>query len=194
MRDNAAFRTGILVLFLAVIALGCQKTGVNAANENSNKAAETVGSLPVWDADFLVNAEKWESRQRGLTQTALNRARGADVQSYAQMVMEDHARTLQQLTDLMKKKGVSRPDLASEEELEGAHRLDSVSGTAAFDREYLSVMAAETEQTLRLFTTAAETADDREVRAYASAVLPVIQKEQRQAADLEQKLAKTQSK
>ena len=109
MRDHAALRTGILVLFLAVTAAGCQKTGVNAANENSQKASETVGSLPVWDADFLVDAEKWESRQRGLTQAALNRARGADVQSYAQMVMDDHARTLQQLGDLMKKKGSAGP-------------------------------------------------------------------------------------
>jgi putative membrane protein len=193
MRNHATLRSGILVLFLAVIAAGCQKTGVNAANENSNKESVTVGSLPVWDADFLVDAEKWESRQRGLTQAALNRARGADVQSYAQMVMDDHSRTQQQLADLMKKKGVSRPGLATEEELEGSHRLDSVSGTDAFDHEYLSVMAADTEQTLRRFTAAAETADDREVRAYASAVLPVIQKEQRQSADLEQKLAKPRS-
>jgi predicted outer membrane protein len=149
-----------------------------------------AGSLHVWDRDFLLSAEKWEISQRSLGQTALQRARGADVQGYAHMVVDDHARTLQQLKDLMKKKGVSQPGLATEADVEGAHRLDSVSGAADFDREYISLMTADTQQWLKRFNQAAETADDRAVRAYASAVVPILEKEQQQAADLEKKMSK----
>jgi len=124
---------------------------------------------------------------------ALDRARGSDVQSYARMVVDDHRRTLQQLRDLMSKKSVSRPGLGTEATAEGEYRLDSVSGTSAFDHEYMSLMAAETEQTLGRFKQAAETADDREVRAYASGVLPVIEREQRKATEIEKKLSQPQS-
>jgi putative membrane protein len=180
----------MFVFFLAIIAAGCQKTGVQAGNDNSTGTPVGTGSLPVWDQDFLSNAEISEIRQLSLSKVALDRARGSDVQAYAHMVVDDHTRTSQQLRDLMKRKGVSRPGSATEANAEGEYRLDSVSGTAAFDHEYMSLMAAETEQTLNRFKQAAETADDREVRAYASAVLPVVERERDQAAELEKKLSK----
>jgi putative membrane protein len=188
MRGHPTVRTVMFVFFLVIIAAGCQKTGVQAGNDNSNGTPAGAGSLPVWDQDFLSNAEKSEIRQLSLSKVALDRARGSDVQAYARMVVDDHTRTLQGLRDLMNRKGVSRPGAATEANAEGEYRLDSVSGTAAFDHEYISLMAAETEQTQSRFKQAAETADDREVRAYASAVLPVIQRERDKAADLEKKL------
>jgi len=155
--------------------------------------AVQASSLHVWDRDFLLSAEKWEISQRSISQTALERARGADVQDYAHMVVDDHARTLPQLTALMKNKGVSQPGLATEAAVEGAHRLDSVSRAADFDHEYISLMTADTQQWLKRFSKAADTADDREIRAYASAVVPILQKEQQQAANLEKKFAKQRS-
>jgi putative membrane protein len=183
----------MFVLFLAIIAGGCQKAGVQARNDTSNGTDAGADSLPVWDQDFLSNAEKSEIGQLSLSKVALDRARGSDVQAYAQMIVGDHGRILQQLRDLMNKKGVARPGAATEANAEGEYRLDSVAGTAAFDDEYISLMAAETEQTLGRFRQAAETADDREVRAYANAVLPVIEKERQKAAELEKKLAEPRS-
>jgi putative membrane protein len=178
----------MFMFFLAIISAGCQKTGVQAGNDESNGTPVGTGSLPVWDQDFLANAEKSQIRQLSLSKVALDRARGSDVQAYAQMVVDDHTRTSQQLRDLMNRKGVSRPGAGTEANAEGEYRLDSVSGTAAFDHEYISLMAAETEQTLNRFEQAAETADDREVRAFAVAVLPVVRRERDEAADLEKKL------
>jgi len=178
-----------LILLVLVIG-GCQKPSVQAANDDAEKGNSVLGTLPVWDRDFLLNAEKWEIQQQSLSRAALNRARGADVQGYARTVVDDYSRTLQQLRDLMQKKGVSQPGLETEADVQGAHRLDSVTGAEDFDREYITVMAAETQQTLARFRQAAETADDREVRAYASAVLPVVERQQEKAADLEKKLSK----
>ena len=179
-----------LLVFLSIATAGCEKRSVQAANDSAENGNAVLGALPVWDRDFLLNAEKWEVAQRSLSQTALNRARGADVQNYAHTVVDDYSRTLQQLRDLMQKKGVSQPGLQTEADVEGAHRLDSVSGAQDFDREYMTIMAAETQQTLARFRQAAETADDREVRAYASAALPVIERAQQRAAELEKKLSK----
>jgi len=185
---NHSFYAVALALLLALASAGCQKTGVQAGNESTPNPG-TAPPLPVWDQDFLVNAQKAEIRQASLSRTALDRAYGPDVQSFARMVVDDHTHTLQQLTRLMNKKGVSQPGTGPEANAEGKYRLDSVSGSA-FDDEYISLMAAETQQNVARFSQAAETADDREVRAYASAVLPLFKREQQKAADLENKLSK----
>jgi putative membrane protein len=189
MKDHSAVFVMALVLLLEIVPAGCQKTGVQAGNESTSKPGAAGPSLPVWDQDFLVNAQKAEIRQGSLSRVALDRAYGADVQSFARMVVDDHTKTLQQLTSLMNRKGVSEPGTATEASAEGKYRLDSLSGSA-FDDEYISLMAAETQQNVQRFSQAAETADDREVRAYASSVLPLLEREQRKAADLEAKLSK----
>jgi putative membrane protein len=185
---NHSFCAMALVLFLAMAPAGCQKTGVQAGTESTPNPGRGAPALPVWDQDFLVNAQRAETRQGSLSRTALNRAYGPDVQSFARMVVDDHTHTLQQLTRLMNKKGVSQPGTASEASAEGKYRLDPLSGTD-FDQKYISLMAAETQQNVERFSRAAETADDREVRAYASSVLPLFEKEQQKAADLEKKMS-----
>jgi putative membrane protein len=189
MKDHSTFLVMALVLLLAIVPAGCQKTEVQAGNESTPNPGATGPSLPVWDQDFLVNAQKAEIRQRSLSRVALNKAYGADVQSFARMVVDDHTRTLQQLINLMNKKGFSQPGTATEASAEGTYRLDSLSGSA-FDDEYISLMAAETQQNVERFRQVAETADDREVRAYASAVLPLFERERQKAADLEKKSSK----
>jgi putative membrane protein len=185
---NHSFCAMALVLLLAIVPAGCQKTGVQAGNQSTSNPGAAAPSLPVWDQDLLVNAQKAEIRQCSLSRAALDRAYGADVQSFARTVVDDHTRTLQQLTSLMNKKGVIQPGTTPEASAEGKYRLDSLSGSA-FDDEYISLMAAETQQNVERFRKAAETADDREVRAYASSVLPLFEREQRKAADLEKKLS-----
>lgn len=187
MRSHSIAWTLGLVFFLAVVAAGCRKPGVQAANDNNAKASAPAGSLPVWDRDFLVAAEKNEVEERSLSQVAWNQARSADVKEYARAVMADHAQTLEQLRDLMKRKGAVAPGTSTEATAEGAYRLDSLSG-ATFDHEYISLMSAQTQEAVSRFRHAAETADDPEVRAYASSVLPVLVREQQQAADLEKNL------
>jgi putative membrane protein len=188
MKNYSSFCVMALGLLVAIVPAACQKTGVQAGNENTANPVAAKPPLPVWDQDFLVNAQKAEIRQGSLSRAALERAYGADVQSFARMIVDDHTRTLQQLTSLMNKKGVSQPGTATEASAEGKYRLDSLSGSA-FDDEYISLMAAETQQNVERFSRAAETADDREVRAYASSVLPLLEKEQQKAADLEKKLS-----
>src|SRR5207302_10378938 len=139
------------------------------------------GGVPVWDHEFLINASQAEERQESLSRVALQRAYGSAVQDFARTVADDHARTLQQLADLMRRKGVSAPGALPEAQVEGVYQLDSLNGDA-FDRKYIPLMSAEMQQMVTRFRQAGETADDREVRAYASATLPVFEREQQKAA------------
>jgi putative membrane protein len=188
MRIHPGFWTAALVLFLSGIAPGCQKTGVQAANDNVANPLKAAPPSIISDRDFLVGAEKTEVRERSLSQVAWDRALSADVKEFARAVIENHEQSLQRLRDLMNRKGLSQPPSVPEAAVEGTYRLDSVSG-AAFDHQYISLMTAEIQQAIGRFKLATETATDPEVRAYAVAVLPVLESEQQKAADLEKKLA-----
>lgn len=188
MKRHLKFSAALFALLLAVFAVACQKQGVEAANDKSNAVPMATPSLPIWDRDFLVQTAKTEIRERSLSQVAWNRALSADVKEYARTVMDDHAQTLQQLQDLMNRKGLSQTPSVPEASVEGTHELDAVSGSE-FDHQYIALMTAEMQQAIGRLRQAAETTEDREVRAYASAVLPMFEREQQQAFDLEKKLA-----
>src|SRR5579883_2040953 len=103
-----------LVLFLAIVTAGCQKSGVQAAKEESAENPAATNTPPVWDRDFLEKVQAAEIRQGSLSRVALKRAYGADIQRYARTVVDDHNQTLQQLKDVMNKKGIGQPGLATE--------------------------------------------------------------------------------
>ena len=187
MRIHSGFWTAALVLFLAGIALGCQKTGVEAAKDGGATPPTAAPPSLVADRDFLIGAEKTEVRERSLSQVAWDRALSADVKEFAHAVIDNHEQSLQQARDLMNRKGWSQSPSVPEASIEGTYRLDSVG--ADFDHQYISLMTAETQQAIGRFKLATETSDDPEVRAYAGAVLPVLEREHQEAADLEKKLA-----
>ena len=187
MRIHSRFWTAALVLFLAGIALGCQKMGVEAAKDNGATPPKAEPPSLIPDRDFLVGAEKTEVRERSMSQVAWDRALSADVKEFARAVIDNHEESLQQARDLMNKKGWGQPPSVPEASVEGTFRLDSAG--ADFDHQYISLMAAETQQAIGRFKLATETTDDSEVRAYANAVLPVLEQERQEAADLEKKLA-----
>jgi putative membrane protein len=188
MKIHSTSWTVMLVLFLALLPAGCQKQGVQAANDNGANAGQAKPSLLIWDRDFLVGAAKLEARERSLSRVAWDRAVSADVKEYAHAVMDNHADSLRRLRDLMNQKGLDQAPAIEEAKFEGEYRLDRLSG-AAFDHEYISFMSADTQQAVTQFRQASETADDPDVRAYARAVLPVLVGEREKAADLEKKLA-----
>ena len=80
------------------------------------------------------------------------------------------------------------PALAEGDKLEAANRLRRLSGSA-FDHEFISLMAAEQQQAIADFRSAADTAGDPEIRSYAGAVLALLRKDFDTAVTLEKKLA-----
>src|SRR6516165_7782647 len=149
MRIHSGFWTAALVLFLAGIALGCQKTGVEAAKDGGATPPTAAPPSLVADRDFLIGAEKTEVRERSLSQVAWDRALSADVKEFARAVIDNHEQSLQQARDLMNRKGWSQSPSVPEASIEGTYRLDSVG--ADFDHQYISLMTAETQQAIGRF-------------------------------------------
>jgi len=174
----------LLSVFLAVFSTGCGKSGVQAARENDLTPQKI---LSIDDQKFLDETEKAGIRQNTLAQQAVRRSKSAETQAFATKVTNDMSVVLTELKDLMKAKHLGEPAAFAEEaHSEEVARLNSVPDDA-FDREFVALMAVQTQDTSRMFDSAAQTAADPDVRRYASRNLPAVQANYGKATDLQQK-------
>ena len=183
-------RVNLLIVLFAVVFLvasaGCQRSGVQAARENDPTPQKI---LSIDDQKFLHTAERSLIRQNTFAQIAIQRSRNASIQAFATKVSNDMSVALTELKDLMKAKHMEEPaGFASEVHSESAERLRNASDDA-IDHEFVSLMAAEQQDAVRIFDSAAQTAADPDVRNYAKRVLPSLQADYDKVTDLQKKLA-----
>jgi putative membrane protein len=178
----------LILVFAGVLAAGsagCGKSGVQAAREPDLTPQQI---LSIDDQKFLDDAEKAEIKQNTLADLALQRSKGPEIQGFATKVSNDMRLALSELTDLRKAKHLAEPaDLAAEVHSHEAFRLDHASDSAV-DHEFVSLMAAEGQDIVRIFDSAANTAADPDVRNYASRALPSLRANYDKASELEKKL------
>jgi putative membrane protein len=175
------------VAALALVTASCQKPEVHAQRE-ADPALTSKEILSMDDQNFLINAEKSEIRRSAFAKSALEKSANIDIQKFARRVQEQSERDLQELRTLMTTKKIpSPPGLAEEIELESTSRLHLLSGSA-FDDEFLSLMTADQQESISSFDSAANTASDPDIRAYAARVLPSLRKDFDTTDALEKKI------
>jgi putative membrane protein len=141
------------------------------------------------DQQFLDMAAQTDMLEAHLGQMAANQAAGQDVKDYANMLVTDHTGDYQQLTALAAKDGLTVPTA-----IDAAHNkmiapFEKLKG-AAFDSRYLHEMIAGHTEAIGVYTKESTDAQNADVKAYASATLPTLQKHLDGAKDLAKKPSK----
>jgi predicted outer membrane protein len=194
MKVHSALVTGFMLALCVMFLAGCQKSGVEAGNVSPSGPTAATSSVPgseeelLGQRSFVTDAAKSLTRMQSLSGVALKRATKLNVREYAQRTLDNYTGALQQLSDLMKKKGMSQPVSLPELKIEAANRLQYIPA-GAVDAEFISLMTAEQQQVIASFQRASEAAGDPDVRAYAKGVLPVLQKDYTDASGIENSLA-----
>ena len=83
---------------------------------------------------------------------AIDESTNPDVKNYAQDVIKDSSKALQDVADWMNKKGVSQPPSLPDVKDEAIARLKGLS-SGAVDYEFIALMAAEHQTVLARFRT-----------------------------------------
>jgi putative membrane protein len=190
-----ALRTSRLrmILFIGMLAtvgvVACQRHGesrVQAAGEENKPAVGQIAAISPADKTFIVDAEKLSIQERYLGRLAREKSQDDAVKNYAQMVVNDHNRALQNLVGLMQQKGISQPTGLPESREEALDELKGLSGSA-FERKFIVVMIHENEKNVDLFTQELNTVRDNDVRKYAADLLPVLKNDLQKALQLQEK-------
>jgi len=186
MNIRACFVLFAIAVLAAFGASSCEKSGTEAARENTDLTSQKI--LSIDDDDFLTKAEKAEITQTTLSSVALDKSDNEDVRQFARRVITNYERALADLRGLMKAKNKADSSAGIEDlRLEAMNRLQGLSGSA-FDHEFVSLMAAEQQETLATFNSAAETAADPDIRNYANGVLRLLREDFDSAVALEKKI------
>ncbi len=175
--------TGVLSVLLSIALFGCQRSGENVQAARDNKTV-----LSDSDKNFLMKAEKDNIAEQEIGRFAAEKTQNKDVKDYAQMLVDDHTKALNDLVDLMNKKGMAQPNGLPKVEHDAMNKLNGLSG-ADFDREFINMMVEDHQKAVSEFRQEKDMAQDKDVKSYADNVLPVLEKHLQKAQELQRNLA-----
>jgi len=165
---------------IAALALGlsqgalAQSTATSPSTSSANKPMATQSSnLSHGDRKFIENAAEGGMAEVQLGKLAEQKAASDQVKQFGKRMADDHQKANEQLKKIAANKGVNLPtDLSSSDRRE-YDKLQKKSG-ADFDREYMKEMVSDHKKDVKEFESAAKSANDPEIKSFASTTLPTL--------------------
>lgn len=144
-------------------------------------------ALPQEDQSFLENAIQGSYAEIEGSELALEKSEDAGVRDFAQMMIKDHRKMVDEASKLASDKGMSPPDGPSVMQTTEITALKALTG-GAFDAMYVNrIGVAAHESTIEMFEEASGTAQDPDVQAMISKTLPKLREHLEMARTLDQK-------
>ena len=169
-----------IVSTVSCLALSLCCLAASAQKEHAAKGA------PMTDQKFVDMAAQTDMLEAHLGQMAADHADSQDVKDYANMLVSDHTADYQQLTALAAKDSLTLPTALDASHNKLIAPFEQLKG-AAFDSRYAHEMVAGHTGAIGVYTKESSDAQNADVKAYASATLPTLQKHLDGAKDLSKK-------
>lgn len=132
---------------------------------------------------FLEKAAASSRQQMRLAKLALSQAVSSDIRTYAQQIASDNRQLNDSVEDLLRKKGISPDQIASDVATETYTQL-AVSAGSDFDREFLRLAGDMHGNALTLFEEVMADAKDEDVRELVGTYLPVLRNHRNRGTEL----------
>jgi putative membrane protein len=160
-----------MLVGVAALAAGCASPPAPMARSGTTAAARTGGFQ---DPQFITAAVGNGRYEIQASRMAMYRAASPEVRSYAQMLVDHHTRTHNELRALVRDRGMRLPGVLPRGKYAKLDRLASAPGDE-FDRVYIRLVGIEDHQAdIALFERASREARDPELRAWAGKTLPTL--------------------
>ena len=158
------------------------------ANSNEREITkETASSDRFSDKHFLVKAAEGGMTEVELGQIAQQKASSPDVKQFGQHMVADHSKANEELKGIAQQKGVSIPTKLDTRHQAAVDRLNKLSGPD-FDRAYVKDMVKDHQKDVAEFERASSSAQDPDVKAFASKTLTVIKEHLADVQSLQTKI------
>lgn len=177
-----------LLLSAAVLAFaGCASDGHMGMSHGTGMGAAATASnarLAAADMDFAMTAAGTDMYEIQASQLAMQRGSAPAVRNYAQMLVNHHTMSSNELKTILSAKGMAPPPALPADKQAKIARLQSLQGTA-FDREYVRVTGVQDHQAaIGVFENASRSVADPDLRRFAAKTLPVLQQHLRSAQEI----------
>lgn len=172
----------------AFAAVCCLALIATPAVSQKRHAHASPAATPISDQQFIDMAAQTDMLEAHLGQMAANQASSQDVKDYAQMLVTDHTNDYQQLTAMASKDSLTVPKGLDAEHNKMIAPFEKLNGKA-FDMRYIHEMIEGHTKAIAVYTKESSDAQNGDVKSYAAATLPTLQKHLDGAKDLMKKPA-----
>ena len=122
-----------------------------------------------------------------LGRLAVSKAKSPEVKQFAQRMVADHSKANAQLMQLASNKNMTPTAEPNAQQKADKDRLSRLSG-AEFDREYMSLMAADHDKAVAAFEAEARDGNEADVKTWAAKILPTLKEHQTLAKQIAAKV------
>jgi putative membrane protein len=155
---------------------------MNSLKSITALAAAALLCMPAFAEDKMSNDDQAAMKQLAQDNVneiaagkmAADKAQSPDVKKFAQKMVDDHGKMLQDLKTLAKKKDVNLPESTSVKDMAQGKLMERKSG-AEFDKEFMDHMVKDHEKALQEVKNVAAKAKDSEFKAAAQQAAGKIQ-------------------
>ncbi|MDB5765085.1 MAG: hypothetical protein JWQ21_4080 [Herminiimonas sp.] len=146
----------------------------SAATTGSGKAAAGSGTVSASDRNLMRELANANLSEIATAKLAQSNSKNEKVRTFAQKMVDDHTKALDDLTQLAQSKGVSLPAQPDSKHQAVAKKLGALSGDA-FDRQYIAQAGVKDHRdTQRLLQRVSTRAGDTDLKAYAGKIRPTV--------------------
>jgi len=185
------------VLYVAGVTTFCTFLGCwavlahqeNTPTHSSQSAGEKRAIAGNNDETFLRGAAEGSMLEVKLGQVAEQRAQSEEVKKFAQRMVEDHTKALDELKAIGAREHINLPTNISHQHSLKYKALEKLSG-AEFDKAYARDMVQDHEQDINEFKHGAATAQKPELRDFAQKTLPTLESHLQQAKEMMAQVSK----
>jgi putative membrane protein len=184
MRKTAqSLKFCLLVLAATLCLSACNRNrGVEAAREDRLQPDATPA-----EQDFMIKAAQAHLAEVDMARIVMQKSQNSDVKDFANMIQSDHTDAYEDLTDLMRNKGMSPPDILSPDAKADIEKITALSGPE-LNREFVNTMVADHQKALEMFRDQVNIAQSPDVRKYAEDLIPTLEMHLEKAQKLQSKL------
>jgi putative membrane protein len=166
------------------------QSGTGQSGTSTDPSAGTEGRSgdsrgATQDRTFIVEAAAGGMAEVELGRLATQKASRSEVKEFGQMMVDDHGKANDKLMKIAQEKGLAAPHALKPDAKEAQDRLSKLSGEA-FDRAYMQHMVKDHQKDIALFRKHSTGASDSDVKQFASATLPNLEKHLRRAQEIVQ--------
>lgn len=175
-RTSRLTKAAALAILFGGLA-GCAQQGGSTATAAVGGAASSATATQIADADRKMMHDIVEANLAEIEtgKLALDKSRNVHIRAFAQKMIDDHTNAMQALQSLARNKGITLPTETDMQHKAMATGLSVLSGDT-FDQQYLQhIGVADHQQTLDLLKQTIQTTNDRDLRAHATQMMPVVE-------------------
>lgn len=163
-------------------------SGASSGTTTTQSSGASATKLSESDEKMMRQLSQSHLSEIALGKLAKDKAQSEEVKSFAQKMVDDHTRALDDLKQLAQSKGVTLPTEADKQHKAVEKKLTALSGEK-FDRQYMQHEETRAHrESHKLLERASNRAEDADLKKYASKVIGTVESHQQMAHDTSKNL------